>query len=225
MSSADVLQAIADVLLDMRRTHPLRVGIDGRSAAGKTTFADALAAYIRQRGREVLRASIDDFHRPGHKHRSIKRTWTPQFYYDEGFDYVAFHDLVLQLLGPGGSRHCRVALFDSYRDERLPESWVDVGGDCVAIVDSAFLHRPELEASVDFLVWLEIDFETMIRRACERDTAWVESVEEVERRYRQHWIPTHELYERLFRPQQRAHAVIDNRDSEAPQLRRLALAT
>src|SRR5262249_48082478 len=142
----------------------------------------------------VLRASIDDFHRPGHKYRSIKRTWTPQSYYDEGFDYVAFHDLVLQPLGPGGSRRCRVALFDSYRDEWLPEAWVDVGGDCIAIVDGVFLLRPELEASFDFLVWLEIDF------------------------------PTHELYERLVRPQERAHAVIDSRDPEAPQLRRLVLA-
>ena len=49
--------------------------------------------------------------------------------------------------------------------------WVDVGGDCVAIVDGAFLLRLELDASVDFLVWLEIDFQTMIRRACQRDTA------------------------------------------------------
>src|SRR5204863_7781777 len=113
---------IAGVLGGLRRPHPLRVGVDGRSAAGKTTFADALAAYIRQRGREVLRAWIDDLHRPGHKYRSIERTWTPKSYYDEGFDYVAFHDLVLQPLGPGGSRRCRVALFDSYRDEWLPEA-------------------------------------------------------------------------------------------------------
>ena len=65
----------------------------------------------------------------------------------------------------------------------------------------------------------------MIRRACQRDTAWVGTVEEVERRYRQHWIPTHELYERLVHPQQRANAVIDNSDAEVPQLRRLAFAT
>ena len=83
MASTEVLQAIADALLGVRQTHPLRVGVDGRSAAGKTTFAVAQAAYIRQRGREVLRASIDDFHRPGHKYRSIERTWTPKSYYDE----------------------------------------------------------------------------------------------------------------------------------------------
>jgi hypothetical protein len=40
--------------------------------------------------RPVLRASIDDFHRPGHKFRSMREEWTPQSYYDEGYDYLAF---------------------------------------------------------------------------------------------------------------------------------------
>jgi hypothetical protein len=41
-------------------------------------------------------------------------------------------------------------------------------------------------------------------------------------RYRRHWIPTHELYERLTAAPQRAHAVIDNRDPRQPRLLRLS---
>ena len=41
---------------------------------------------------------MDDFHRPGHKFRSMREEWTPQSYYDEGYDYVAFRDLVLRPL-------------------------------------------------------------------------------------------------------------------------------
>ena len=48
---------------------PLRVGIDGRSAAGKTTFAYQLAEVAGRRGWSVVRASIDDFHPPGQKSR------------------------------------------------------------------------------------------------------------------------------------------------------------
>ena len=36
-------------------------------------------------------------------------------------------------------------------------------------------------------------------RAIERDTAWVGDAEEVRRRYAEHWIPLHELYESLTR--------------------------
>lgn len=48
---------------------PVRVGLDGRSAAGKTTFADRLTSVAGACGRHAMRASIDDLHPPGHKTR------------------------------------------------------------------------------------------------------------------------------------------------------------
>ncbi len=48
---------------------PVRVGVDGRSAAGKTTFADRLTSVAGTCGRHAMRESIDDFHPPGHKTR------------------------------------------------------------------------------------------------------------------------------------------------------------
>jgi uridine kinase len=218
-ASAEVVTALVDAVTSVRVGHPTRVAIDGRSAAGKTTFADELAQAIQARGRDVIRASIDDFHRPGHKHRS---GWTPRTYYDEGFDYEAFRVLVLQPLGPGGSRRCRPALFDSFDDEWFPEEWFQVGDETVAVVDGAFLLRPELAGHWDYVIWLDIDMETMVARACDRDVAWVGSAKVVEERYRRHWIPTHELYERLVNPQAYAHALIDNRHPQTPKLLRLA---
>src|SRR2546425_10546769 len=96
---------------------------------GKTTLADELAEAIRRRGREVLRASIDDFHLPGHKFRSQRGEWTPRSYYDEAYDYDTFIHCVLQPLGPGNSRRCRPTLFDSFHDEFFPEAWREVGLD------------------------------------------------------------------------------------------------
>jgi uridine kinase len=103
----------------------------------------------------------------------------------------------------------------------LPEEWVEVGPNCVAVVDGAFLLRPELEGHWNYLVWLDIDFETMVQRACTRDVAWVGSAQAVAERYRQHWIPTHRLYERATDASARAHAFIDHRDVQAPRLMRL----
>ena len=44
----------------------------------------------------VGRASIDDFHRPGHKYRSQRGGWTPHAYYEKGYDYDAFRDVTLK---------------------------------------------------------------------------------------------------------------------------------
>jgi hypothetical protein len=49
----------------------------------------------------------------------------------------------------------------------------------------------------------------------------VGSEQQVVERYRRHWIPTHELYERLTDAPARAHAVIDNRNVQEPVIRRL----
>jgi uridine kinase len=217
-----MVAVLADAVTSLRIEHPTRVAVDGRSAAGKTTLANDLADTIRAQEREVLRASIDDFHRPGHKHRSQRGGWTPQAYYDAGFDYNAFRDLVLLPLGPSGSRRCRPALFDAFHDVWWPEEWHAVGDRTVAIIDGVFLLRPELAGHWDYVVWLDIDMETMVERARRRDVAWVGSAAVVEDRYRQHWIPTHDLYERLIEPQTYVHAVIDNRRPQEPTVLRLS---
>ncbi|HEU0130742.1 MAG TPA: hypothetical protein VFQ85_07100 [Mycobacteriales bacterium] len=55
-----------------------RVGVDGRDAAGKTTFADALAAVLPP---PVTRVRLDDHHRPAEQRVD---------YYRDAFDLAAF---------------------------------------------------------------------------------------------------------------------------------------
>lgn len=214
----ELVRILADSIVTLPLEHPARVAVDGRSAAGKTTLADELAEAVRARGCGVIRASIDDFHRPGHKHRGQNGGWTPQSYYDQGYDYAAFRTLLLDPLGPGGDRRCRTALFDSLHDVPFPEHWHTVDDRDVAIVDGVFLQRPDLVVHWDFVVWVAIDMETMVERARQRDVAWVGSAEVVEERYRTHWIPTHELYERLTQAERIAHASVDNRNPLEPKI-------
>ena len=124
---ADLVDTLVERVTSIWLAHPTRVGIDGPSAAGKTTPADTLGDALGRTGREVLRASIDDFHRPGHKYRSMREEFTPRTYYDEGYDYTAVRDVLLDPLGPNGTRRCRTAQFDSYHDVWLAEEWHDVG--------------------------------------------------------------------------------------------------
>ena len=112
-------------------------------------------------------------------------------------------------------------MLDAYNDVLLPEVWHDVAEDAVMIVDGIFLSHPDLSPHWEYLIWLDVDVETMISRALVRDAAWVGPVEAVEQRYRRFRQPVYEHYERLTNAAARAHAVVDNRDLAHPRLLRL----
>jgi uridine kinase len=218
----DGLRPIVDWICSLELGHPTRVGLDGPSAAGKTTLADALAEMVRSISkRPVIRASIDDFHRPGHRFRSMRGEWTTRSYYDESYDYLAFRDFVLRPLGPGGNRRVRTAIFDSFHDVPVPERSQTASENTILIVDGAFLQREVLRGDWDCLIWLKVDAETIISRARQRDVAWVGSADVVEQRYRTRMLPVHALYESLVEPEAHADAVIDTTDLQALRLERL----
>src|SRR5579859_7005639 len=110
-----VLSQLADTLVSLQRSHPLRVAIDGIDASGKSTLADQLVPVIEQRGRPVIRASIDGFHRPRNQ-RYQQGPDSPAGYYEDSFDYAALQSSLLHPLGPRGSRHFRRAIFDVRND-------------------------------------------------------------------------------------------------------------
>ena len=63
-----------------------RVGIDGVDGAGKTEFADELAALLHSRGCDVVRIRLDDFLNPAPiRHRRGRRS--PSGYWSDSFDY------------------------------------------------------------------------------------------------------------------------------------------
>ena len=63
---------------------PALVAVDGVTAAGKTTFADALARLVTP---PVVRVSVDDLHRP--EEERYARGQGPESYYDDTFDLPA----------------------------------------------------------------------------------------------------------------------------------------
>jgi uridine kinase len=69
---AEALGELAEHVLAVDRPHPVRVAIDGCSAAGKTTLADELAQVLRDRTeREVIRVGIDQ---PDRRHPQLTST-------------------------------------------------------------------------------------------------------------------------------------------------------
>jgi uridine kinase len=213
-----VLLAIEASILRMPSHRPLRIGVDGRSGAGKTTLADELADRLEARGRPCLRASIDDFHTPGYEQRAATNGFTPEAFLREAYDYDALGRLLLEPLGPKGSRRCRLDLWNSFDDLPFPEDWVDAPDDAILIVDGAFLLVPRLRPLWDFTIWLDVDWDVMLRRAAHRDPAWVASRDPIREGYRTGWIPRHTLYEQTTRAHELCDVVVDNSDVQRPYI-------
>jgi len=85
--------------------------VDG---AGKTTFADALAAFLQQQ-REVIRVAVDDFHHVRAIRYRRGRNSAEGFWFDS-FNYAQLRADVLDPLGPGGTRRFRQAAHDLISD-------------------------------------------------------------------------------------------------------------
>lgn len=219
---AALIARVADELLLRAASlgHPLRAGIDGRSTAGKSHLAEELVDELRRRGREAMRVSIDEFHRPGHKFRSERGEWTPESRLAEGLDYAAFRSWVLEPLGPGGSRRIRPRMLESYHDRPWPEEWFELGPDAVLISDAGHGFVPQLLGHWDYRIWLEVSAATMIERATSRDIAWAGTREQVRRRYEDFWVATDALYQLHHDPAGQAHCLIDNNDLANPLLLR-----
>ena len=209
MSFHPVVEGVANRLLHLRLPHPIRVAVDGRTASGKTTFADEVAAIVQQQGRPVIRASVDGFHRP-RVERYRQGRLSPDGYYEDGRDLGAMRRLLLDPLGPGGNRLYVTASFDLERDLPLEGSPRRAPENSVLVVDGTFLQRPELSGSWDFIIFLKVSKKEAHRRGVLRDELALGGREAALELYARRYGPAFDRYDAECDPVGRADAVIDN---------------
>jgi uridine kinase len=212
-----LLGRLADLVAARRQDHPVRVAIDGVDAAGKTTLADELAGQVAERGRPVIRASVDGFGRPrADRHR--RGELSPAGYWLDAFDYPALRANLLDPLGPGGSRRHRTATFDLRSDQPRSSPLRLAPPHAVLLCDGVFLLRPELNDAWDLRIFLEVSLEEALRRALARDRALFGSAQATLARYRQRYLPAQRRYLATVQPRRIADLVVDNHDPAAPRL-------
>ncbi|GAA2465963.1 uridylate kinase [Winogradskya humida] len=195
--------------------HPVRVAIDGAPAVGKTTLADELAAILRARGREVIRACVDDFLRP-QSERYRRGKFSAEANYHDSFDFDALFRVLLDPLGPGGDRKVQQAVRDRLTDAELTPPVIAASADAVLLFDGVFLMRPELVDRWDLLILVTASFEETLSRARIRDRTVYGSVTEVEQRFRERYGPSQELYRATVHPAGHADIVVHNDDPQRP---------
>ncbi|MBI5033845.1 MAG: uridine kinase [Chloroflexi bacterium] len=217
MTRAQVLNQLVDLIVAIQLPHPTRVAIDGIDASGKTMLADELVEPISRRGRTVIRASIDGFHRPrAERYRRGKDS--PEGYYYDSFDYNALRANLLGPLGLNGSRWHRRATFDYRTDSSIDSTGEQAAPDAILLFDGVFLLRPELRDLWDFSIFLHVDFKIAIARAVARDLADGRTSDEISARYRNRYVPGQQLYFGSAYPQSNANSIIENNDLENPRL-------
>lgn len=209
-----VIERVADRILTLGRGR-LCVGVDGLTAAGKTTFGHELAERISRAGRPVLRASLDDFKKPWRDRHRYDRE-SGEGYYRNAFDYAAVIRLLLAPARPGGSGWCALCSIDPLTQVDHSAVRTEAAPDAVLIVDGVFAFRPEINHRWDFRIWLEVDAETSVQRGTRRDQDWAGS--EAEAIHRNRYAVAERIYIAEVDPLRLADVVIDNSVLDRPHI-------
>lgn len=96
MTQSELIHHLADIIQRFKINHPLRVGIDGVDASGKTILADALADYLQLQEVNVIRSLIDGFHNPKAIRYQQGRN-SPEGYYMDTTNYPVVIESILAL--------------------------------------------------------------------------------------------------------------------------------
>lgn len=211
------LDELADRLDGVSVPHPLRVAVDGRTASGKTTLADELAACLESRGRSVIRTSVDSFHR-SRAERYQRGRLSAEGYYRDARDLDAIQTLLLEPLGPEGDFLYATASFDLAADRSLQPSFRMAEPQDILIVDGTFLQRRELASYWDYVIFVKVPEDVARDRGIRRDAAGLGGVGAASEIYDRRYCPAFAFYETECFPQARARAVWDNSNFERPIL-------
>ena len=213
ISRAAAITLIATRIFPVRRAHPVRVGVDGRTASGKTTLADELAAELHRRGRAVIRTSVDGFHR-AKADRYRQGRLSPEGYLDDARDWQAIGDVLLRPLGPDGNRAYRTETFDLSRDEPVERPTRVAPPDATLIVDGTFLQRPELAGCWDMVVFVDVSEEVAMARGIARDAPDMGGLDAARDAHARRYQPAFDIYEARYRPKSSADIIFCNEGIE-----------
>ncbi len=169
---------------------PLRIGVTGRSASGKSLFARDAARLLRARGIETVHLSLDDFLREDApaRHPGSRPPLASDEHLLRAFDVDT---LLAEALQP-----------------RTPP-------DRLLLLDGLFLAHPRLRPHLDHLIHLEVPSELCLRRARARDLPLGRSVE-VERT-REQFLPAQERFEAAYPPSEHADLVLSGVNPLGPE--------
>ncbi len=211
------IKEIIDRILTLKLTHPIRVGVSGITASGKTTFANELAEEIKKRGLPVTRASIDDFHNP-RLIRYAQGKESAKGYYEDAHDYTAFKERLLKPLGPNGNLQYETISHNLITDIPVYNTPIFAQPNMVLIVDGTFLLKKDIEYLFDYKIFVDTNFEIARKRGAKRETEAFGSYKEAEKMFLNRYHAACKMYIEEHNPKDCADVVFRNSDLAKPEL-------
>ncbi|MFD3449747.1 hypothetical protein ACFDTO_34810 [Microbacteriaceae bacterium 4G12] len=210
-----VIREIVDHILTLKLDHPIRVGVSGITASGKTTFANELAEALFHRGQKIIRTSIDDFHNP----RAIRYQQgkeSAKGYYEDAHDYKSIRERLLIPLGPEGNLHYELKSHDLETDELVSAVPLVASNDAILVVDGTFLFKEELKDLFDYKFFVDTDFDIARKRGSKRETEAFGSYEKAEEMFLSRYHAACHMYIQDYNPKDCADVVVNNNSIDEP---------
>ncbi|MBO3464211.1 nucleoside/nucleotide kinase family protein [Aetokthonos hydrillicola] len=217
MQRNELIKIIVTEIEKLQLEHPVRVGVSGITASGKSTLAQEIALEIVSRGYPCIKASIDDFHHPK-KVRYSEALSLAHAYYKNAHDYDALIERLLKPLGKGGSLIYQTQSLDLETDIPVnPEPQV-ASINTILVVDGTFLFKEKLNDYWDFRIFVETDFEIALKRGIQRDQARLGGELSTEKRYLERYHKASKMYINDCHPISKAQVIVNNNDINFPEL-------
>jgi len=208
----NIISSLTDQICSIQKNKPIVIAFDGVDTSGKTTLSNKIYEELITKGKNCVKISIDKFHN-SKTIRMMKGELSP-----EGFFYDSFNieKIIECVLAPIKSGHGNIinGIYDYKTEMNTDVLQTPVSNNLIVLFDGIFLNRNELYLFWDLSVFLDVSFDTVLKRAIERDKEYFGSVEEVERKYLNRYIPGEKIYLSTCSPKERSDIVIDNNDYE-----------
>ena len=212
------LDEIAKKIMELPTSgHPIRIGVDGGSASGKTVFADELAEVLKKTNRQIIRAGIDGFHNPP-EIRYRKGPMSAEGYVEDSFDYPSVHECILSPLGPGGNRQFSREVYCHHAESEKAQESEIAKTDAILIFEGVMLFRTELIDGFDYKIKIYTSPEVKLERAKVRDLEKFGAMEKLLDKYTKRFLPGQAMYREKYRPLEIADVVVHNDDPANPVL-------
>lgn len=211
----NIFEEIACFILDLECNHPIRVGIDGITASGKSTFAKSLVSELLKSKRPIKMTTLDGFHNPRVKRYEKGRESADGYYFD-AYNYKGILENLLQPLGPEGNKLYKTEIFDLQNDLPLINSFEQASSDTILVVDGSFSLRNELKDYWDVSIYLQVDYEIAEDRASLRDAEMFSSHDMARKITKGRYHGAHKIHDDSAEPKKNATFIVSNNNPSNP---------
>ena len=202
------------ILEDKRKDFPYIIGINGIDTSGKTFFTEKLEEFLSEKEIKVQCIHGDDFHFPKKiRYEGDNESYN---YFYKSFD---FEKMIREILSPvkkGEKVEKELVLLNLETDMYSLRKNYSIDSGTIVLLEGVFLFQEKLIPYIDLKIFLSIDFDICLERAKKRDLSILK--DDVERKYRDKYIPAQKLYIQDYKPLDIAEIVIDNKDYFNPRL-------